>query len=436
MRASALVSARGPLWTAGGIIASAVAAFGASMLLVARTSPAVFADIAIFTITLLTLSNILRFGADRIFIGEVNAASKVGGEPAGVRRGASLIAFGLVAGGVGAVAIFLSPLRYIFDFALTTPLTGWERLFGAVWLASDVVRMVTSEGHRSGYRFKSAAMAGVGVRAPLYLAILVGLAAVEGTLGRTMILGASALGSVAVALISLLTVSPRFPWWSGKPVQSGLHLWRGHVSMLLTTVAATLIGGADIWIVGATTGDATAAPYAFAVTVVAGIGMLTSAVASGLSPYIAKCLRDDGPPAMQRMLRPYVQRSSLLAALAYGLLLLVAEPIAVALGGDSYHGVLPLVAILGAGQLVGVLAGPGGGVLAVARLYRALCAITCSVAVTAVGLELLAGALTKNVMIVAIASSAATAALHVGANFALARKLDVTTHVFSQSVPT
>ena len=78
MRVPAPVSSRGPLWTAGGIVASAVAAFGASMLLVARTSPGVFADIAIFTITLLTLSNILRFGADRIFIGEVNAASMGG----------------------------------------------------------------------------------------------------------------------------------------------------------------------------------------------------------------------------------------------------------------------------------------------------------------------------------------------------------------------
>ena len=436
MRVSALVSARGPLWTAGGIIVSAVAAFGASMLLVAKTSPGVFADIAILTVTLLTISNILRFGADRIFIGEVNAASLGGGEPAGVRRGASLIAFGILAGGVGAVVVFLSPVRYVFDYALTTPLTGWERSLGALWLACDVVRMVTSEGHRSGYHFKSAALAGVGVRAPLYLAILVGFAAADGTLTRTAVISASTLASVAVALVSLSTVSLRFPWWSGRPVQSGLHLWRGHVSMLLTTVAASFIGGADIWIVGATIGHTSAAPYAFAVTVVAGIGMLTSAVASGLSPYIAKCLREDGPSGMQRMLRPYVQRSSLLAVLAYGLLLVAAEPIAVALGGESYHGVLPLVAILGAGQVVGVFAGPGGGVLAVSRLYRALCTITCSVAVAAVGLEFLAGTLTGNVMILAIASSAATAALHVGANFALARRLDMTTHVFTRPVLT
>lgn len=431
MKASSPAGSRGPLWTAGGIVASSAAAFAASMLLVARTSPGVFADIAILTVTILTLSNILRFGADRLFIGEVNAASIGGGASSGVRRGASLIAFGIVAGVVGAIVVSLPPARYLVDYALTTPLTGLERALAALWLICDVIRMVTSEGHRSGYQFKSAALAGVGVRAPLYLAILLGFVVIDGTLTRPAIICAGAVASAAVTLISLSTISLHFPWWAGRPVQSGLHLWRGHVSMLATTVAATLIGGADIWIVGATMGDTTAAQYAFAVTVVAGIGILSSAIGSGLSPYIARCLRDDGPSATQQMLRPYVQRSSFLAVFAYALLLVGAEPIAVALGGDAYRGVLPLVAVLGAGQVIGVFAGPSGGVLAVARLYLALCTITCTVAVAAVGLELLAGTLTKSAMTVAIASSAATAALHVAANCALARKLDMTTHAFN-----
>lgn len=56
------------------------------------------------------------------------------------------------------------------------------------------------------------------------------------------------------------------------------------MAMVATTLAAGLIGGADVWIVGATMGDSSAARYAFAVTMVAGISILSAPIASGLSP--------------------------------------------------------------------------------------------------------------------------------------------------------
>jgi O-antigen/teichoic acid export membrane protein len=422
----------GAAWTAGGIVASSAAVFAANLYVVASAPASAYADLAVLTVTLLIIGNVFRFGADRIFVGEVHAAEHKGGVAEGTSRGSSILAFALVAGIAGALLSAIPPLSNILNRALSSPLTGHEKILVAFWLASDVTRLVASEGHRSRYRFIEATLSGIGARAPIFLLLIV-LAHVTGMhLGRQTLLAAASASSLFVAAASFVTVARIFPWWRGRPFKSALALWNGHVAMLLTTFAAGLIGGADVWIVGATVGHDSVARYAFAVTMVAGIGILMTAISSGLSPHLASGLRADSLEPLRQLVAKYVRASSVLGVIAYAGLLVLSEPIALRLGGEAYRGVLPLVALLGGGQLLGVLAGPSGAIITVARLYRLATTITLSVAAAAVLLESFAGLAGRSEILIAAASGAATAMLHITSNVALARRLGITTHVLTR----
>lgn len=425
----------GSLWTAGGIVASTGAAFGANLLMVAKASTDAYADVAVLTVTLLIVGNIFRLGADRIFIGEVRAATQRDGPTVARRRGSDILGFALLSGSVGGILIALPPSSGILDRALSSPLTGRESLFVGIWLTGEITRLVASEGHRSRYRFVLATIAGVGARAPLFFTIIALLALSGVDLQRPTLLLAAAVSSLAIALFSFVTVGRLFPWWRAEPIKSSQSLWHGHVAMLLTTLAAGVIGGGDVWVVGATVGHGAVARYAFAVTMVAGIGILSAAISSGLSPFLADGLSTGDFASVKALLVRQVRRSSALAILGYSGLLLVSEPLAVRLGGDSYRGVLPLVALLGAGQVVGVIAGPSGTVITVARMYRVATTITVSVALGAVVLESLAGASGGSELLIAAASGAATGTLHVVNNIVLNNRLGITTHALSSSTP-
>lgn len=422
----------GVLWTASGLVVSSVATLAANLYMVAQTPVSTYADIVVLTVTLFILGNIFRLGADRIFVGEVHAAEHQSGVVAATARGGSILAFALLSGLVGSLLAWLPPLSTILNRALSAPLSTFETLLVSVWLLSDVTRLVASEGHRSRYKFALATISGMGVRAPLFLLLVLAFQLGGLSLQRTTLLLAAALSSLAVSVVAFSTVGRLFPWWHGRPWQTAHPLWRGHMAMVATTLAAGLIGGADVWIVGASMGDSSAARYAFAVTMVAGISILSAAIASGLSPYMAAGLNNQDLEPMRRMMVTQVRGASLLAVTAYVGLLVFAEPLATLLGGDTYKGVLPLVALLGAGQLMCALAGPSGGVITVARLYRLSAMITVSVALAAVVLEAIAGFWGQSEVLIALASGAATGGYHVVNNIALSRRLSMTTHVFNR----
>jgi O-antigen/teichoic acid export membrane protein len=400
--------------------------------MVAKAPVSTYADIVVLTVTLFILGNVFRLGADRIFVGEVHAAEHQNGVGAATARGGSILAFALLSGLLAGLLVWLPPLSTILDRALSAPLTAYETLLVGVWLVSDVTRLVASEGHRSRYKFALATISGMGARAPLFLFLVLVLQFSGLGLQRTTLLLAAAVSSLIVSVVAFSTVGRLFPWWHGRPWRTARPLWRGHMAMVATTLAAGLIGGADVWIVGATMGDSSVARYAFAVTMVAGIGILSAAISSGLSPYLAAGLNNQDLEPMRRMMVAQVRGSSLLAVIAYVGLLVLAEPLATLLGGDAYKGVLPLVALLGAGQLIGVLAGPSGGVITVARMYRLAAMITVSVAMAALVLEAIAGFWGHSEVLIALASGAATGGYHVVNNIALSRRLSMTTHVFNR----
>ena len=424
------------MWSAMGIAISTISMLAANLAAVATSSPAAFADFAVATAVLFLVGTAARLGANQLIIAEIHDVSQRDGETAGRRRGADIVAFVVLTGIAGGLALGIPPVRHVLQLGLSTPLSDGDVAALGVWLAADVVRLVVSEAHRARYQFRLAALAGQGARAPLFLVLVPVFALLEGGgLGRGGLFWAAAISSGVVCLVTLGTASVWFPWWKSNPLRSARILWRGHVSMLLTTLAAALIGNADLWILGSSASAATTASYGLAVTLVAGIGVLGVALTSGLAPFLASASAGSSLGAIQRRVVRYVRGASVLAVAALGLLILGAGPMARALGGDGYGHITEFVAILGLGQLVGVLAGVGGSVLIAARRYRAMAVVAVAVALTAVALESAAAWWIHSPILVAGASGLATAALHAISSFVLFRLMAIRTDAFAAAHP-
>ena len=417
----------GTIWSGAGMVASALGSLVASMVLVANTQTSVFADVAVLTVGIAILGTVFRVGGDRIFVGEVQAARDIAGATSARDRGASLLAFSIFAAVVGGFLVAAGPLASLLNIAMSAPLSGFERILAGAWLASDIARLVVGEGHRWSLRFKLAAFSSSGARAPLFLLLVVAMLASGVAMTREHLILAGAVASVTVFVVSLLALGRRFPWWARNPFGSARELWTGHSLMLATTLAATVIGGSDVWIVGAAIGHAPAARYAFAVSIVAGVPVVSSAVSLGLAPYLAAGLQPGNSQKTSALVVNYTRVASLLAFALYAGLLLFAQPVAVFLG-DDYRGVFQLVAILGAGQLVGVIAGPGGNVLILARQYRLIASITVGIGVTMVTITATAAWTTHSEIVVALASGSATAALNVVGSIASQHRANMPVH--------
>lgn len=426
--------ASGTVWSGIGIAVSSASMLAANLLAVATSSLAAFGDLAVVTAVLFLIGTAARLGANQLVIAEIHAAEHHGGDLAGRQRGADLIAFVLLTGVLAGLALWIPPVRHLLEFALSGPLSDADAAALGIWLAAEVVRPVVSEAHRARYQFRLATLAGQGARGPLFLLLVAVFAAVQDDrLGRTGLLWAAALASGVVCLVTLGTAAPWFAWWRANPFRSARFLWRGHLSMLVATVAAALIGNADMWILATTADSATTASYGLALTLVAGIGVLGIAVASGLAPFLASASAGASLDAIQGKVGRYVRAASALALAVLLLLIVAASPIARTLGGNGYGQVTVFVAILGCGQFVGVAAGLGGIVLIVARHYRANATVALGVAVTGVVLEAVAAWGLHSPVLVASASGLATAALHVVNAIVLFRLMGVRTDALTSA---
>jgi len=405
---------------------SSAATFGAGLFLVGSTTPSVYADVAVLTSMVVLLSTLTRFGSDRIILAEVHA----GGED-GASRGADILAFALVIGPLAALAICTPTFGFVVDGSLSSNADLEERGLIGLWLAAEVIRLVAAEAHRSRYRFRLAAFSGYGVRSVLFLAVLVVLHLGRHGLTRSDVVGAAALSSSAVCVVAIATVSRDFPWWRAHPWRSWRRLWTGHLSMVLTTLAATVIGAADIWMLGATVTHAETASYALAVMLVAGLAVLSTAITGGLSPYVASQLARSQRRAVESQVTRFVRFAGTLAVVGYVCLVLIAQPLATALGGDSYRHVGLFVALLGAGQVVNALAGIAGAILIVARHYHAVMAVTVAVAAATAAMEAVFAFGFHSAVGVGVVSSLGTALLPVAGCVVLWRILQIRTDAFA-----
>jgi len=418
------------MWTGGGIAASSAAMFGVSLLLIGTTSTGAFADTAILTALVSMFGTLARFGADRMVVAEVHGADSQGGIDHGHDRGADLIGLSILTGALGGLAIFLPFVSRAINHALSNPLSMFERVALAIWFVSEVVRFVVAEAHRARYRFRWAALSSSGVRAPLYLILLIGLGVARGRLPRDLIIAAASFSSLIVCLVSIGAVSPTFRWWRAHPIRSGRRLLAGHVSMVLTTFAASLIGGVDVWILGSTMSDDVTATYALAVTLTAGLAMLGAAITGGVAPYLAAALANGRHTQIQSEIIKLVRLSSVIVVVIYFALVVLVKPLASTFGGKSYAEVTIFVAILGAGQILNSLAGIAGTVLIVARRYSTLMAVTVGVSLVAVGLEVVAGFGFHSALMVAVVSGAATGILPIVGSIVLFRLLGLRSDAF------
>lgn len=422
----------GTVWSGTGIVISTATTLLASLLLVATATPATFGDVAVLTVMVMVLATFGRMGTDRLFIGEVQAADQSHGPAAATARGAELLAFSALCGAAVSALVLTDMGKAGIEAALSVPVTLWEQWLIFGWVLGEAIRLVVSEAHRYERQFARATIFGAAARAPLFLIGLVVAALLHGEVNRTQAMTAASVASIVVALAGLISINNSFTWWKARPWAARHRRWRGHGPLLTATLAAILIGAADVYVVGAVVGAQEAGVYGLGLSLVAGVAVVSASISQGLSPFIAAGLASGATADMSHMVVRYVRLASACAALLYAGLLLIAQPVVVFLGGQEYGGVFTIIAVLGLGQLVGVIAGPGGNVLILGRHYRLAAGITL---VTSIGMVLgvaVAAMATGSVMWVAAISAAGTGGLHVANAIACRVVLGQSVHAFSR----
>jgi O-antigen/teichoic acid export membrane protein len=397
----------------------------ASLAIVSTADAATYADFAVLASVVLISSSVARLGADRLFLGEVNATLMRHGPTDAQRHGASLIASSGLSGIIVA-ALIAGPLSGPAAVALSDPLVMSERLLLAAWIVAESARLVGAEAFRADRMFIWAALAGVGLRALLFAGAIVALG-LPGDLSRRECLTAAAGASVVTLLITLLRIGPRYPWWKGRPIAHLRSTLQGHIMMVGASLAAMAIGAADIWIAGATMSSTATAQYALAVTMAAGLAVLSTAIAGGLGPAIAEGIAAGAPQESVRRAVKYVRVTSLLAVAGLIALAMGLEPLAKAGGGAHYSDLTWLVVILASGQVLSTAAGLSGYVLTLGRRYTTVAVNTMGVAAVALVSEAVVAWATHNVFLLAAVSAAATALLPLANNLASHRLLGIRT---------
>jgi O-antigen/teichoic acid export membrane protein len=416
-----------------GLVVSAVAQLFSNLLLVAMTPSTVFADIAVTTFTLVFLAIAARGGIDRMFVGEVKARLVSDGHDEAAITAGSLLAGSTLLSLIALIATGVGPLAWVIDVSLSNPLTIEERWIVGSWLACDSLRLVLAEAHRASDRFVRAAMAGFGLRAPLFLVLLLTLWITGAGHQRTDVLAAALIASAVTMAVSLPTALTECRWTGLSILLRLARSLPAHASAMASTLSASLIGGADVWLVGLCFDSQTTARYSFAVTVVASLAIPQSATSGGLAPRLAVMLTEGSLSEAQRLSVRFVRLASGLAALGYLALTVTGEAVAVALGGTTYDEVTPLLGILGAGHILATTAGISGWVLIYARRYHQMSWITTVTATLGIALEWLAAGVVGSLILLAVASACATAAIHVCSAVVSATSLRIRTDVLARS---
>lgn len=428
---SRLRNAHGSIVTGAGMASSSLSTLAATVVVVAYSTPAVVADTAILNVAILFGSVLLRFGADRLMVPEVrlaNATSKEAGRDAGAR----ILAASVLVAAFGVLLAYFSPiLSWVTETSLSDPLTGLEQTAIAVWLFSEILRLVAAEGHRANEQFVLASAAGFGLRAPAFLAILLASALRGDNLYRETVIFSASLASALIASLALCTISSNFPWWRAAPLNGLRRMWRANTWMLTTTMAGTIVGGTHIWVAGAAFHPADVAPYAFANTLVSGLAIVSTAINGGLSPRIASLVAAGDLPAVQHVVVSYVRGAVGLTLVALAALVLAGPEVATLLGGAAYQDIGTFLLILGIGQAVSCGAGLSGWVLMAARRYRFVALSSAAVAVAVVILCVLAAFVVHSPMFLAIVAALGTAALPLANNAVSARSMGVRTDVIA-----
>lgn len=395
-------------WTSAGSLVTAVAAALTAGLIVSRAVATTYGDFGVLVAVGLLLANGLRLGADKMVASEVRRSLG----PDGQQCGQDLLAVSALAALAGFVVLVIAPFDYVLNLAVATPLSTTEMaLFGAL-VSADVFRLTAAEALRAQLRAALASITGNAGRAMMFGGALLVADLADVVFDRTLLLACAAAASAITAAASATVARRHYRITAGHPITRLRRQWRGHSAMVAATLSATIIGSADIWLVGGLVGSEAAARYALAVSATALVGILLTASHVAVQPYLAEMVGRGARQESQRL----SARMAILGSWAggVGLLFIVvaAEPLAVAAGGDAYRGLRVLCIVLGLGVFSGLIIGPAGvGLIAVGR-YAVMGRLAVATAALALIAECSVGIITRSEVPIAFCSALAVTVLH------------------------
>ena len=352
----------------------------------------------------------------------------------GLRHGSAALADGRSPRGTSTRVMLLATLGGLAAgllFALAARLTGASTLASASWgvlVCSSALTTVVAGVGRGLVSTEQAAALERGLPLPLEAAALATLFLVRGTAS----LDAAALVVAAASLIPLVLVGSRV-WFALRSHRrseghSPAALMQQGWPVAAQTLASRALADADLWIVAAVAGPASAATYGVA-SRLAILLQTPAAVANyvAASP-IAAFHTTNRLDAVEHHGRRAARFVAAGTALGYASLLVAGGSGIAVVFGDAYRGAAALFAILGAGQLAASCFGPAATALLMIGAERTVLWITLvSAMVTAASVLALVGWL--GAAGAAIAAASGLVFQHICLARAVRRHLNITLHV-------
>ncbi len=395
-------------WTSAGSLTAAVAATLTAGLVVSNAEPATYGDFGVLVAIGLLISNGLRLGADKMVASEVRRSS---GDD-GFRCGQDLLALSLTAALLGLVVLVAAPVDLVLNLAQSTALSTTDMVFFGTLVGSDIFRLTAAEAIRAQFRAAHASITGNAGRALAFGGFLLAAALGGKDFDRTLLLACAAAASSTSGIAGAVVARQHYRLTAGRPIGRVREQWRGHTAMTAATLSATIIGSADIWLVGGFVGAEAAARYSLAVSATGLVGILLTASHVAIQPYLADLLGRGASDDAQQMSSKLARMGSVAGGLGLVVVALAAEPLAVAVGGEAYRGVRVLCMILGLGILSGLIIGPAGVALIAVGRYAIMGRLAVTSAVLALVTESSAAFITGSEVPIAFCSAFAVTVLH------------------------
>lgn len=417
----------GGAWAVGGKLLGTLATLGVNALLARLLAPE---DMGVYFL----LVSLAGFGALVACLGlkqvlvrlvtEAMALGQPGRAGAALRSVERLVAFGaLLAAGAWCAGLGDWLAAGVFDSPRLAAVTGLT----ALWIAMLALQAPGVEVFRALHDVRLAVLLD-GVLASLLLAPL--LLAVWLWWGELRLAGAVGLSVASAALALLLGVALQRPSrrrLRGRGSARTSEVLRIAMPLFLTGLATQGMTSFSLWVVAAGFSEAELALYGAAWKLAQWMFVPLLLVNAFLQPVIVELLARDEPRRLERVLRGTATLASLPALALMATFLFCGPQVLAAVYGEYYGGAGLVLGVLGLGQLVNVLTGSCGQVLALSGHQKAMMQVTLlTSALTAAALVL--AARHHGLLGVAVAVAAGRLVQNLALWLLVRRRLGVWTH--------
>jgi O-antigen/teichoic acid export membrane protein len=307
-------------------------------------------------------------------------------QPARARAGISAV---LKAGMVGGAAVGLILVsgggKWAAHLIFDSPLIAGAVLLIAVWIVVLVFQTLVSETFRGFHAIGSAVLFGGLLTSLLTLGFFVWLWVRRGNSDLTEILIYAILSAAMNGVFAGFFLFGRV-----RKLDRGGRIDRAEIGrtawpVLVTNLTMFVLTQSDIWIVGAFCPSVDVAIYGSAVRLAALIMLLHSVVTSVVTPMIAEMYAQGRRSELQRMLQTTSTLAGLPALAIMVVFLISGKFILGAIFGGFYEAGALILLVLGAGQVVNVLAGSCGMTLIMTGHQTEMMLVTLAMALFSVG---------------------------------------------------